>query len=88
LVLNFNISIHAQEEMRRRGISLAFLESVLQSPEQVILERGGKKVYQSRLHFGGGKTFLLRAIVNEEVDPPLVVTVYRTSKINKYWRTR
>jgi len=30
--------------------------------------------------------FLLRAIVAEDVDSPLVVTVYRTRKIGKYWR--
>jgi hypothetical protein len=30
--------------------------------------------------------FLLRAIVADNVDPAVVVTVYRTSKISKYWR--
>jgi hypothetical protein len=52
-----------------------------------LAERGGKKAYQSQLDFGGGKIFLLRAIVDETVDPAMVVTVYRTSKISKYWRT-
>jgi hypothetical protein len=37
--------------------------------------------------FGGGKTYLLRVMVNETVDPAVVVTAYRTSKIKKYWRT-
>jgi hypothetical protein len=32
-----------------------------------------------------GKDYLLRAMVNEATDPPVVVTVYRTSKIDKYW---
>jgi hypothetical protein len=63
------------------------LESVLENPQQVLPERGGKKAYQSQLDFGGGKIFLLRAIVDETVDPAMVVTVYRTSKISKYWRT-
>ena len=49
-------------------------------------ERGNKKVYQSQLDFGSGKVFLLRAIVDDTVDPAVVVTVYRTSKIGKYWR--
>jgi hypothetical protein len=30
--------------------------------------------------------FLLRAIVDYRVDPAVVITVYRTSKIDKYWR--
>jgi hypothetical protein len=31
--------------------------------------------------------FLLRAMVATDVEPHLVVTVYRTSKVGKYWRT-
>jgi hypothetical protein len=63
------------------------LTSVLESPQQVVSGRGGKKAYQSQLDFGDGKIFLLRAIVDQTVNPPMVVTVYRTSKIAKYWRT-
>jgi len=84
---NFKLSRHVKEEMERRSIPLNLLESVLESPQQVVSERGGKRTYQSQLDFGAGKIFLLRAIVDETVDPPIVVTVYRTSKITKYWRT-
>ena len=73
--------------MQRRAIPLALLDSVLQHPQQVVPERGGRIAYQSQLDFGGGRIFLLRAIVDQTVDPPIVVTVYRTSKIGKYWRT-
>ncbi len=31
-----------------------------------------------------GKVYLLRAMVNETANPTVVVTVYRTSKIEKY----
>ena len=85
--LNFKLSRHVREEMERRAIPLSMLESVLENPQQVLPERAGKKAYQSQLDFGGGKIFLLRAIVDETVDPAMVVTVYRTSKISKYWRT-
>jgi hypothetical protein len=85
--LNFKLSRHVGEEMERRSIPLSLLESVLESPQQVVSERGGKKAYQSQLEFGDGKIFLLRAIVDQTVNPPIVVTVYRTSKITKYWRT-
>jgi hypothetical protein len=30
--------------------------------------------------------FRLRVIVAVDKDPPVIVTVYRTSKIAKYWR--
>ena len=84
--MNFKLSRHVKEEIERRSIPLFLLESVLDNPQQVLSERGGKKAYQSQLDFGG-KIFLLRVIVDETVDPAVVVTVYRTSKINKYWRT-
>jgi len=31
---------------------------------------------------------LLRIIVDFETDPPAIVSVYKTGKINKYWRPR
>jgi Domain of unknown function (DUF4258) len=85
--MQFVLSRHAQEEMQRRAIPLALLDSVLQQPQQIVVETNGKKVYQAQLDFGYGKIFLLRAIVADDVDPAIVVTVYRTSKISKYWRT-
>jgi hypothetical protein len=51
-------------------------------------ERGGGKAFQSRLDFGEGKILLLRAIVDETVDPPIVITAFRTTKISKYWRKK
>ncbi len=57
--LNFKLSRHVREEMERRSILLTMLESVLENPQQVLPERGGKKAYQSQLDFGGGKIFLL-----------------------------
>ena len=85
--MNFNISDHARQEMLRRSISLEHLETLLRSPQQVIPERSGRKVYPSQIDFGGGKIFLLRAIVDDTIEPVTVITVYRTTKINKYWRS-
>jgi hypothetical protein len=33
-----------------------------------------------------GRRYLVRVIVDVEQDPPVVVTAYRTSKIEKYWK--
>lgn len=57
----------------------------MDSPQQVANASGGRKAYQSKFDFGGGRIMLLRAIVDDRFDPPLVITVYRTSKIDKYW---
>lgn len=85
--MEFQLSRHAREEVQRRNIPPGVVDAVLHNPEQIVPGHGGKQVYQSRLDFGGGDVFLLRAIVNDAVDPAVVVTVYRTSKIAKYWRT-
>ena len=85
--MNFRLSRHAQQEMERRAIPLKLLESVLKNPQQVIEQADGKQVYQSQLDFGDGRIFLLRAVVVEFADYTLVVTVYRTKKIAKYWMT-
>ena len=84
--MKFRLSRHALEEIERRGIPRDLLDQVLQSPQQILPERDGKKIYQSQVEFGGSKLFLLRAFVNDAVEPAVVVTVYRTSKIEKYWR--
>ena len=83
--MKFNLSTHAQQEMERRNISRALLESILNSPQQIVPVMSGMKAYQSKIDFGG-KIYLVRAIVNEDAFPPIVLTVYRTSKIEKYSR--
>ena len=83
--MRFRLTRHAEEEMVRRGIPPALLDAVLERPEQVVAAYGEKKAYQSKLDFGGGKMFLLRVIVDERQDPATVITVYRTSKVKKYW---
>jgi hypothetical protein len=32
--------------------------------------------------------YLLRVVVDEGEQPPVIITVYRTSKIEKYWSAR
>lgn len=42
--------------------------------------------YQSKSDINQ-KEYLVRVMVNETLRPARVVTVYRTSKIRKYWKT-
>lgn len=84
--MRFRLSKHALYEIRRRSIPKHVVQEILQHPQQIVAERGERKAYQSQIDFGGGKLYLVRAIVSDEIDLPLVVTVYRTRKISKYWR--
>ena len=69
--------------MTRRGIPQSLVESVLDSPQQRVPEHDDVVCYQSKIEMNQ-KPYLLRVMVNETVRPVKVVTVYRTSKINKY----
>ena len=84
--MKFKYTRHAEEEMLRRQIPREIVESVLNTPHQIVDEYGDKKAYQSKIDFGGGKVYLVRVVVDDTVDPKSVITVYRTSKITKYWR--
>ncbi len=84
-MVRFYCSKHLHEELDRRQIPRKLLEQVLQGPEQKVPELDNVTCYQSQVEIEG-KPCLLRVMVNETVDPPVVVTVYRTSKISKYWR--
>jgi len=56
-------------------------------PEQRLVDesRRGRWIHQSRLPFEDGKMYLLRVVVDEDEQPPAIITAYRTSKIEKYW---
>jgi hypothetical protein len=84
--MTFEISRHAREEMERRAIPLNIVETVLQNPQQIVDEYGNKKAFQSIMDIGTGKDYLVRVIVNDTLDPARVITVYKTSKVKKYWR--
>ncbi len=79
-------SNHALQEMTRRNILRAVVEGILNSPEQIVPGRENRTIYQSRLDNEEGGVYLIRVIVDIDRDPPLVITVYRTSKVQKYWR--
>lgn len=83
----FRIKDHARFQMERRQISEDQVRQVLTAPQQVIDEGGSRYVYQSKLYSPeSGKERLFRIVVDTRNKPAEVVTVYRTSKMAKYWR--
>ncbi len=85
-IKDFILTDHARFEMARRQVSEKDVARVLAAPEYTELVRAGRVVYQSRAA-DGDKIYLLRVFVDIDREPPKVVTVYRTSKIAKYWRS-
>jgi hypothetical protein len=82
----FELTHHARFEIGRRQIPEQLVMAVLEKPEQVVTERGGLVAYQSRVIVEPTGEMLVRVIVDERARPPRVITVYLTSKIEKYWR--
>jgi hypothetical protein len=86
-IYEFEFTEHALIEMARRQISEEDVKAVLADPEQTEIVRAGRAVYQSRLEMGQPPNiYLLRVFRDIDPKPPYVVTVYRTSKIEKYSR--
>ena len=85
-IRSYRITTHAMQEMARRNIGEEEVAKVLANPEQAEMIRTGRSVYQARIgQCEPLKEYLLRVFVDVDNTPPSVVTVYRTSKIRKYW---
>lgn len=86
-ITEYRLTDHVKEEMVRRQIDEAIVAKVLINPEQVDHVREGRMVFQLRLPVGkDSKIYLFRIFIDVDRKPPEVVTVYRTSKIEKYLR--
>lgn len=84
--MNFVFSRHAKERMQHRNIPTAVVNQVLQNPQQ-ILHEADYHIYQSVITFIDGE-FLLRIFINYKVHPQNIITVYRTSKLTKYYESK
>jgi len=82
------LSDHARRQAARRGIDDAAALGVAAAPEQVVPVRSGREIRQARNEEPGSRRqHLVRVVVDLGPDVDTVITVYRTSKTAKYWRT-
>jgi hypothetical protein len=84
--MNYIFSQHALEQMKERTISKETVENILAKPDQISAHED-LTVFQ-RLEKGDKTLFLIRVFVNIRKTPNVVVTVYRTSKIYKYYESK
>ncbi len=71
--------------MSRRELTVTLVQSVLRSPEQRASARAGREVFQSRMDTPGVPR-LVRVFVDTDRQPPVVVTAYKTGRIQRYRR--
>jgi len=86
--MNFVFSKHAEEQLVRRSLNRNIVESVVLNPEQIIDDENNVDItiYQSIIK-EDGKLFLYRVFINTQLLPNLIVTLYRTTKIEKYYES-
>ena len=76
---------HAKQQMSLRQIPERWVKAAMARPQQIVPGLGKKKIYQSE--FKQRKTvYLLRVVVDDQGKLPVVITVYRTTNIAKYWK--
>ena len=82
-------SKHAQEQMQRRSINYEHVLSTVLQPDQVIVddEDTDITICQSLIK-EDEQMFLLRVFVNKAKHPNVIVTLYRTTKIVKYYESK
>lgn len=82
-------SKHAEEQMMRRGISKETVLSAISKPDEIVTDEGDTSivVYQSLIE-DNGIQFLLRVFINVNKQPHVIVTLYRTTKIRKYYESK
>lgn len=81
--MKIEFSKHALERMNVRNISKNDVEEVLRNFNFKEKQDIETEIF-SKILVKENKTFLYRVFVNTTKNPWLVITVYRTSKIEKY----
>lgn len=84
----FKLSAHAKEEILKRSLDMDVVWRTLQQPGQILDAGNGNHCLQSKFIDPFGKTYLMRIFVNPTKEPQTVITLYKTSKIDKYWKPK
>ena len=81
------ITNHAGFEARRRNIKEDFVKYVILNAQQKLYYGDRRVIVQNRYHDEiEGKEMLIRVIGIEIEEVFRVATVYKTSRIEKYWK--
>ena len=81
IVWTHHAEARQKEWERKKGITRSQVESLLMSPEQIVPGDLEAMIAQSRIWEG-----LIRAVFYEAETHIKILTVYWTSKIEKYWK--
>ena len=82
-------SKHAHEQMIRRNIDYDTVLSVVSQPDQTVADDEDPAIIicQSPVK-ENEQMFLLRVFINKNIQPNVIVTLYKTTKISKYYESK
>ena len=85
--MEFVLLSHVKLQAKERDINIKVIEETISNPQQIVSKPKGLKVAQTK-YFDKkeNKGYLIRVIFREEKDLRIGITVYKTSKVKKYWR--
>ncbi|HEY3329438.1 MAG TPA: hypothetical protein VGK19_05415 [Capsulimonadaceae bacterium] len=83
-IVNYRMSAHAELSLAERQIPRYVVDAVMDAPQQQVDAKNGCVARQSVFEVEG-RAFLVRVIVDLRRSPVEVLTVYRTTNIDKYW---
>jgi hypothetical protein len=81
--MTIEFSKHALRQMEIRRLSEEVILSVIYDPKQILIQDSETSIY-TKLINESGNIYLYRVFVNINKKPPLIITAYKTSKIDKY----
>jgi hypothetical protein len=77
-------TIHAEQQLKERNINLRDVEATIKNPDQVVEGHSfGRKVAQ-KVICKGNKKFLYRTVFKKENEKWVIITVYRTTNLERY----
>jgi len=76
----------AEEQVQSRNIARELVLDTFENPHQRIPGYKGRRIYQSR-YFDAfeNKEMLIRVITEIRGDDLIIISIYKTSKLAKYW---
>lgn len=77
---------HAKQRIKERKITFELIKQAIENPDQIIKEDKLKIIHKIYNDKKKDKQYLLRIFIKEEPKRIIIRSVYRTSKIKKYWR--
>jgi len=82
------ITPHAEERIVARKIDIELINRTIRQSDQIVPDEDNikRQIYQSVFSDENGKQKLLRVVIEETEDELVVITIYATSQVKKYWK--